>query len=106
MPCVTTHLFASKIIISVDTKIPLFLWPNDFQTVVHKPMVVHDGLPGGTQKCIEIQTSPGAYHASCTMGTSLFAVSNVVGEWCWPSTTSATIEERIELYPNSPSGPS
>ena len=54
-----------------------------------------------------IRTSPGAYPASCTMGTGSFP--GVKRPWRGvdhPPQSSAEVKERVELYLYSPSGPS
>jgi len=53
-----------------------------------------------------VQTGPWAHPASYTMGTGYFPVVNRPGrglDHLKPS--SAEVEERVELYPYSPSGP-
>ena len=54
-----------------------------------------------------IQTGPGAYLASYTMGTGSFLGVKSPGRGVdHISTTSAEIKERVQLYLYSPSGPS
>jgi len=54
-----------------------------------------------------IQTSPGAYPASYTMGTISFPGVKPPGHGTeHPPPSSAGVKERVELYLYSPSGPS
>ena len=51
--------------------------------------------------------APGAHPASCTMGTGSFAGVKRPGRGVdHPLPSSAEVEERVELYLYSPSGPS
>jgi hypothetical protein len=53
-----------------------------------------------------VQTGPGAYPASCTMGTGSFPGVKRPGRGVdHPPPSSAEVKERIELYLYSPSGP-
>jgi hypothetical protein len=53
------------------------------------------------------QTGPGAYPASCTMGTGSFPGVKRPGRGVdHPPPSSAEVKERVELYLYSPSGPS
>ena len=54
-----------------------------------------------------VQTGPGAHPASYTVGNGSLCRGEMTGAWPWPSTSSrAVVEERVHLYPYSPSGPS
>jgi hypothetical protein len=54
-----------------------------------------------------VQTGPGAYPASCTMGTGSFPGVKRPGHSVnHPPPSSADVKERVELYLYSPSGPS
>jgi hypothetical protein len=54
-----------------------------------------------------VQTGPGAYPASYTMGTGSFPGVNRPGRRAdHPPPTGAEVKERVELYLYSPSGPS
>jgi hypothetical protein len=54
-----------------------------------------------------VQTGPGAYTASCTMGTGSFPGIKRPGRGVdHPPESSAEVKERVELYLYSPSGPS
>jgi hypothetical protein len=54
-----------------------------------------------------VQTGPGAYPASCTMGTGSFPGVKRPGRGVdHPPSSSAEIKERVELYLYSHSGPS
>jgi hypothetical protein len=64
-------------------------------------------LPVGTRFYAPVQTSPGAHPASCTMGTRSFPGVKRPGHGIdHPPPSSAEVKERVELYLNSPSGPS
>jgi hypothetical protein len=52
-----------------------------------------------------VQTGPGAYPASCTMGTGSFPGVKQPGHGVkHPHPSSAEVKERVELYLYSPSG--
>jgi hypothetical protein len=54
-----------------------------------------------------VQTGPGAYPDSCTMGTGSFPGVKQLGSGIDHSPpSSAEVKERVELYLYSPSGPS
>jgi hypothetical protein len=64
-------------------------------------------IPVGARFSAPVQTDPGAYPASCTMGTGSFP--GVKRPGCGvdhPSLTSAEVKERVKLYLYSPYGPS
>jgi hypothetical protein len=52
-----------------------------------------------------VQTGPGAYQASCTIGTGSFPEVKLPGRGV-DHPSSAEVKERVELYLYSPSGPS
>jgi hypothetical protein len=53
-----------------------------------------------------VQTGPGAYPASCTMGTGSFpGIKRPERGVDHPPPSSAKVKERVELYLYSPSGP-
>jgi hypothetical protein len=61
----------------------------------------------GTSFFASVQTGPGAYPASYTMGTGSFPGVKWPGRGAdHPPPTSAEVKERVELYLYSPSGPS
>jgi hypothetical protein len=66
-----------------------------------------DRIPVGARFYAPVQTSPGAYPASCTMGTGSFPGVKRPGRGIDHSPpSSAKVKERVELYLYSPSGPS
>ena len=61
----------------------------------------------GARYSAPFQTGPGAHPASCTVGTGLFPGVKWPGRGVnHPSTSSAEVKERVELYLYSPFGPS
>ena len=55
----------------------------------------------------DVQTGPGAYPASCTMGTGSFpGVKRPGRDVDHPPSSSVEFKERVELYLYSPSGSS
>jgi hypothetical protein len=60
-----------------------------------------DRIPVGVRFSAPVQTGPGAYPASCTMGTGVKRPGHGVDH---PPPTSAEVEERVELYLYSPCG--
>jgi hypothetical protein len=61
----------------------------------------------GARFSAPIQTGPGAYPASCTMGTGSFPGVKQLGRGVdHPPPSSAEVKERVELYLYSHSGPS
>ena len=64
--------------------------------------------PGvGARFSAPVQTSPGAYRTSYTMGTGSFWVVKWPGRGVdHPPSSSAEVKERVELYFYSPYGPS
>jgi hypothetical protein len=61
----------------------------------------------GARFSVPVQTGPGAYPASYTMGTgSLPGVKRSGRGVDHPPPSSAEVKERVELYLYSPSGPS
>jgi hypothetical protein len=66
-----------------------------------------DRIPVGVKFSAPVQTGPGAYPASCTMGTGLFPGVKRQGRgFDHPPPSSAEVKERVELYLYFPSGPS
>jgi hypothetical protein len=66
-----------------------------------------DRIPVGARFPAPIQTGPGAYPASCTMGTVSFPGVKRPGRGIdHPPPSSAEVKEKVELYLYSPSGPS
>jgi len=66
-----------------------------------------DRIPVETRFSAPVQTGPGAYPASYTMGPRSFPGVKTAGAWSWPPTPSnAEVKERVELYLYSHSGPS
>jgi hypothetical protein len=66
-----------------------------------------DRIPLGARFSAPIQTGPGAYPASCTMGTRSFSGVKQPGRGVdHPPPSSAKVNERIEVYLYSPSGSS
>jgi hypothetical protein len=66
-----------------------------------------DQIPVGARFSAPVQTGPGAYPDSCTMGTGSFPGVKWLGcgiDHTPPS--SAEVKERVEIYLYSPSGPS
>jgi hypothetical protein len=64
-------------------------------------------IPVGARFSVSVQTGPGAYPASCTMGTGSFPGVKRPGRGVdHPPPSSAEVKERVELYLYSPSGPS
>jgi hypothetical protein len=66
-----------------------------------------ESIPGRARFSAPVQTSPGAHPASYTMGTWSFPGVKLPG--CgtdYPPTYSTEVEERVELYLYSTSGPS
>ena len=66
-----------------------------------------DRIPMGTKFSAPVQTVPGAYPASCTIGTRSF----LGVKWPWrgldhPLLSSSEVKERVQVYFYSPSGPS
>jgi hypothetical protein len=63
---------------------------------------------GGARFYAPVQTGSGAHPASCTMCTGSFTEGKERSERDadHPQPSSAEVEERIELYLYSPSGPS
>jgi hypothetical protein len=60
----------------------------------------------GARFSVPVQTGPGAYPASCTMGTGSFPVVKRSERGVdHPPPSSAEVKERVELYLYSPSGP-
>jgi len=65
-----------------------------------------DQIPVGARFSTPVQTGPGAYPASFTMAIGSFPGVERPRR-CWPPTSSsAEVKERIELYLCSPYGPS
>jgi hypothetical protein len=61
----------------------------------------------GARISAPVQTGPGAYPASCTMGTGSFPEVKWPGRGVdHPPPSSAEVKERVELYLYSPSGSS
>jgi hypothetical protein len=61
----------------------------------------------GARFSAPVQTCPGAYPASCTMGTGSFPGVKRPGRGVdHPPPLSTEVKERVELYLYSPSGPS
>jgi len=61
----------------------------------------------GARYSAPIQTDPATHPASCTMGTKSFLGVKHSGHGVGhPPIPSAKVEERVELYFYSPSGPS
>jgi hypothetical protein len=61
----------------------------------------------GARFLAHVQIGSGAHPASCTMGTGLSRGVKRPGRGAdHPSTSSAEVKERVELYFYSPSGPS
>ena len=61
----------------------------------------------GARFSAPVQTGPGAHPVSYTMGTGSFpGVKRSERDVYHPPTSNAEIEERVELYNYSPSGPS
>jgi hypothetical protein len=66
-----------------------------------------DRIPVWAMFSAHVQTGPGAYPASCTMGTGSFpGVKRPGRDVDHPLPSSAEVEERVELYLSPPSGPS
>jgi hypothetical protein len=66
-----------------------------------------DRIPVGARFSAPVQTGPGAYPASYTMGTESFPGVKRPGRGVdHPPPSSAEVKERVELYLYSPSGPS
>jgi hypothetical protein len=61
-----------------------------------------DRIPVGARFSAPVQTDPGAYPASCTMGTGVERPGCGVDH---PPPSSAEVKERVEQYLNSPSTP-
>ena len=61
----------------------------------------------GARFSAPVQTGPGTYPASCTVGTGSLQGGKAAGAWCWhPPSSDAVVKERVELYRYFPSGPS
>jgi hypothetical protein len=66
-----------------------------------------DRIPMGARFSAPVQTGPGAYPASFTMGTGSFPAVKRPGRGVdHPPPSSAEVKERVELYLYSTSGPS
>ena len=66
-----------------------------------------DPIPVGARFSAPVQTGPGAYPASYTMGTGSFPIAKRPGrDVDHPTPSSVQVEERVELYLYSPSEPS
>jgi hypothetical protein len=66
-----------------------------------------DRIPVGARFSAPVQIGPGTYPASCTVGTVSFSGLKWPGLGVdHPSTSTAEVIERVELYLYSPSGPS
>jgi hypothetical protein len=66
-----------------------------------------DRIPVGARFSAPVQTGPGAYPASCAMGTVSFPGVKRPGRGVdHPPPSSAKVKGRVELYLYSPSGPS
>ena len=66
-----------------------------------------DRIPVGARFSAPVQTGPGTHPASYTTGTGSFpGVNRPVRGVGHPPPSSAEVEERVELYLYSPSGPS
>ena len=65
-------------------------------------------IPVGAKFSAPVQTDPGAYPASCTMGTRSFPRGKAAGAWWSPPTPPSKCRrhERVGLYLCSTSGPS
>jgi hypothetical protein len=64
-------------------------------------------IPVGARFSAPVQTGPGAYPTSCTMGTGSFPGVKRPGRGVdHPPPSSAEVKKRVELYIYSPSGPS
>jgi hypothetical protein len=64
-------------------------------------------IPVGARFSAPVQTSPGAYPASCTMDTESFLEVKRPGRGVdHPHPSSAEVKERVQLYLYSPCGPS
>jgi hypothetical protein len=62
-----------------------------------------DQIPVGARFSATVQTGPGAYPASCTMGTGSFlGVKRQENGVNHPPSSSAKVKERVELYFYSP----
>ena len=65
-----------------------------------------DRIPVGVKFSAPVQTGPGAYPASCTMGTGSFPGVKGPGRGAdHPPLSKCRSHERVELYLYSPSGP-
>jgi len=60
----------------------------------------------GPRFSVPVQTSPGVYLASYTMGTRSFAGGKQLGCGNHPPLSSTKVKERVELYLYSPFGSS
>jgi hypothetical protein len=66
-----------------------------------------DRILVGARFSAPVQTCPGAYPASCTMGTGSFPGVKQPGRGVdHPRPSSAEVKERVQLYLYYPSGPS
>jgi hypothetical protein len=64
-------------------------------------------MPVGARFCAPVQTDPGAYPASYTMGTGSFPGVKRPGSGVdHPSSSSVEVKERVELYFYSSARPS
>jgi hypothetical protein len=65
-----------------------------------------DQIPVGTRFSTPVQTVPGAYPTSYTMGTGSFSEVKRPGRGVdYPHPSSAEVKERVWPYSYSPSGP-
>ena len=66
-----------------------------------------DRIPVGARFSAFVQTGPGAYSTSWTVGSGFLSRGNMAGAWCWLATpSSAEVKGRENLCLNSSSEPS
>jgi hypothetical protein len=66
-----------------------------------------DRIPVGARLSAPVQSGPGSYPVSCTMGTGSFPAVKLSGLGVdHPPPFSIEFKERVELYLYFPSGPS
>jgi hypothetical protein len=78
---------------------PCIFWYRSRYSVLLRAGRSGDQIPVGAKFSAPVQTGPGAYPASCTMGTGSFPGVKRPGRGVdHPPSSSAKVKERVQLY--------